>query len=299
MLSMKKLLQEFYIPFSRIKKLNEINSEILQRFLDSLKVKGLKESRLSVIRGVITMITGYAANHNLISRNIGLLVYSDKRKHKNINVLNDDEIKILIGLRDNEKYIRLMLVTLFLGLRIGEGLGLSWKKIDMENKNVEISQQVISYYKDYKDGKTVQTLVPYTKNKSVRVLPIHEIAFKILEEQKENYIPNENNLVFTEDDGKMILYAAFYYQFNKIMNKIGRSDITPHSLRHTAATTLLYETKDILLVKEVLGHNSIHTTEIYPTVSLRERQEIAFTLDKYFEPYIKNVFPDFYLSKEA
>ena len=189
-----------------------------------------------------------------------------------------------------------MLITLFLGLRIGESLGLSWNKIDMENKNVEISQQVISYYKD---GKTVQTLVPYTKNKSVRVLPIHEIAFKIFEEQREKYIPNENNLVFTEDNGKIILYAAFYYQFNKIMNKLGRPDITPHSLRHTAATTLLYEAKDILLVKEVLGHNSIRTTEIYPTVSLHERKEIAMTLDKYFEPYIKNVFPDFYLRQEA
>lgn len=292
----EEIITRILYPVFKDKKLNEINTDIIQKFLDSLKVKGLQETRVSMIRAVITMITGYAANHNLIARNPGLLAYSDRRKHKNVSVLNDDEIKILIDLRDKEKYVRLMLVTLFLGLRIGEGLGLSWNKIDMENKNVEISQQIISYYKD---GKTIQSLVPYTKNKSVRVLPIHEAAFKILEEQREQYIPNENNLVFTEDNGNMILYATFYYQFNKIMNKLGRPDITPHSLRHTAATTLLYESKDILLVKEVLGHNSIRTTEIYPTISLRERQEIAMTLDKYFAPYIKHVFPDFYLCMEA
>ena len=73
------------------------------------------------------------------------------------------------------------------------------------------------------------------------------------------------------------------------MSEIGRPDITPHSLRHTAATTLLYNTKDILLVKEVLGHKSLNTTGHYPTVSLQERQTAAKALDEYFATYMKEV----------
>ncbi len=71
------------------------------------------------------------------------------------------------------------------------------------------------------------------------------------------------------------------------MEKIGRPDVTPHSLRHTAATTLLYNTKDILLVKEMLGHRSVNTTNYYPSVSLQERQEAAKLLDDYFSAYMQ------------
>ena len=263
--------------------LSQVSLDDIQGFIDALNVK---ESRSSMIKTILNMIMQGAVEHNLITRNPASLAQPTKSKRKNIAILNDEDIKALLGFKDESVYVRALLFTLFLGLRIGETLGLSWNNVDLENGKVTISQQLTSYYKD---GKTNNALLPYTKTRENRVLPLPDIAQDLLRDQKNFYVENPDKLVFTEKDGRGILYAAFYYQFNKFMYRIGRSDVTPHSLRHTTATTLLYNTKDIFLVKEVLGHRSLNTTGHYPTVSLQERQTAAKALDEFFAVYMKEV----------
>ena len=237
--------------------LSRVEYDEIQSFVDSLNVKA---SRSSMIKAILNMIMQGAVDHNLITRNPAALTLTTKSTRKDIAILNDDDIKAL--------------------------LALSWNNIDLDNGNVTISQQLTSYYKD---GKTHQVLLPYTKTRKNRTLPLPEVAQELLIEQKNFYTENPDRLVFTEKNGKAIIYASFYYQFNKLMYKIGRNNVTPHSLRHTTATTLLYSTKDIFLVKEVLGHRSLNTTVHYPTVSLQERQEAAKALDEYFAVYMKEV----------
>ena len=263
--------------------LSRVEYDEIQSFVDSLNVKA---SRSSMIKAILNMIMQGAVDHNLITRNPAALTLTTKSTRKDIAILNDDDIKALLALKNESVYVRALLFTLFLGLRIGETLGLSWDNIDIDNGNVTISQQLTSYYKD---GKTHQVLLPYTKTRKNRTLPLPEVAQELLIEQKNFYTENPDRLVFTEKNGKAIIYASFYYQFNKLMYKIGRNNVTPHSLRHTTATTLLYSTKDIFLVKEVLGHRSLNTTVHYPTVSLQERQEAAKALDEYFAVYMKEV----------
>ena len=273
-------------PVFTEKILSRVELQDVQNFISSLKVKGLRPSRVAMIRTILNMIMEDAVNHNLLVRNPAALAQSEKRTRREIKILNDNDIILLLELKNKSVYVRLLLFTLALGLRIGETLGLSWNNIDLEKGNVIISQQLTSYYKD---GKTNNALLPYTKTRKDRTLPLPEIAKEILSEQRKFYVENPNYLVFTEEDGKPIVYPMFYYQFTKLMYQIGRPDITPHSLRHTTATTLLYNTKDILLVKEMLGHKSLNTTGHYPTVTLQERQEAANAIDEYFAVYMEEL----------
>ena len=50
--------------------------------------------------------------------------------------------------------------------------------------------------------------------------------------------------------------------------------ITPHMWRHTFATSLLEADVDIRYIQKMLGHSSIHTTEIYTHVSMSKQREI-------------------------
>lgn len=55
--------------------------------------------------------------------------------------------------------------------------------------------------------------------------------------------------------------------------------ITPHKLRHTCGTNLYAQTKDIYLVKEVLGHKNIANTMIYTHISDESKRQAANVLD--------------------
>ena len=277
-------------PYFRDIALCEIDTELIQKFLNELAAKGYSASRVAMIRSILGAIMCYAVNHNLIRRNPGLLANSEKRHRSDIHILSDDDIRKLIRLQNDSQYVSVTLFTLFMGLRIGETLGLSWDKVNFEENTVEISQQAVSYYKN---GKTLQSIVPYTKEKNKRILPLPEIARNLLVMQRDKHIDSDNNLVFTENNGMMMLYPSFYYNFNKLMKSIGRDDVTPHDLRHTMASTLLYSTDDILLLKEFLGHNSLNTTFRYPTATLQERQETANAIDDYFMPMLCEVFGNY------
>lgn len=53
--------------------------------------------------------------------------------------------------------------------------------------------------------------------------------------------------------------------------------ITPHMFRHTFATSLMEADVDIRYIQEMLGHSSIHITEIYTHVTMAKQRDILAT----------------------
>ncbi len=66
--------------------------------------------------------------------------------------------------------------------------------------------------------------------------------------------------------GKFVTYELIRYLFKKINKKFLTKNITPHTFRHTRAIHLLKSGVPVIMIRDLLGHESVITTEEYAKV---------------------------------
>ncbi len=108
------------------------------------------------------------------------------------------------------------------------------------------------------------------KNNKERIVPIGEEAIKhlqyyLLERKKIKNIPKEyENIVFLNRRGKQLTRVMIFYVVKNSVARAGIEKIvSPHTFRHSFATHLIEGGADLRAIQDMLGHESITTTEIY------------------------------------
>lgn len=143
------------------------------------------------------------------------------------------------------------------GMRRSELIELKLTAIDFVKKNIKIL------------GK---------RNKE-RIVPLLPCTLSVLEDylyfrQKIENINDKYLLILSEKGNKLsqsFVYRLINDYFSLVSQKIKKS---PHVLRHTFATHLLNNGADLNSVKELLGHASLSSTQIYTHSSLAELQKV-------------------------
>ena len=130
------------------------------------------------------------------------------------------------------------------------------------------------------------------KGDKERWVPINSRALKLL----YNYIhftrsrltpqPGEEKYVFLNLRGHHLTRVAVFLFLKEAVEKAQlHKNVSPHSLRHSFATELVQNGADLRAVQEMLGHESLSTTEIYTHLS---RQYLRDTITTYHPHYKKN-----------
>ncbi|MAN27974.1 MULTISPECIES: tyrosine-type recombinase/integrase [Mesonia] len=125
-------------------------------------------------------------------------------------------------------------------------------------------------------GKQLKVLGKRNKERIIPLLPTVLKTFQnyLLERSELAIINDEKYLLVTEKGNK--LYDALVYRvvnnyFSRVSTKVKKS---PHIIRHTFATHLLNEGADLNSVKELLGHSSLASTQVYTHNSIRELSKV-------------------------
>ncbi len=113
------------------------------------------------------------------------------------------------------------------------------------------------------------------KRRKERFVYLGEEAKKALQGYLEVRSNGGDSEIFLNQRGKKLTTRGVRYILNERRRRMGfQKKVTPHKFRHTFATDLLDAGADIRAVQELLGHNSLSSTQVYLSVSKEKIKEI-------------------------
>ena len=266
-------LTEFLQDAHLSKKPDEIELKDLQRFVKWIGNLGMTASSQSRIISGVRSFYKYCSIENIVNKNPTVLLEAPKLKRALPDVLTFEEIEEIIAQADLSKpegtRNKAILETLYsCGLRVSElvNLRLSCLYLDVgfirvigkgdKERLVPIGRSAVKYINIYR--KEVRVHIPVSKG-------------------------NED-ILFLNRRGSKLTRVMIFIMLKELVKRAGiKKSISPHTFRHSFATHLVEGGADLRAVQEMLGHESITTTEIYTHL---DREYLRETLHK-FHPAFK------------
>ncbi len=231
----------------------EIELKQLKEFLKWANRSGMNARTQARVISGIKAFYKYLVLEDLISNNPTTLLETPKTGRKLPETLSPDEINELIEAIDLSKpegeRNKAMLETLYgAGLRVSELTNLKLSDLYFNEGFLRITG----------------------KGDKERLVPIGKVAIKQIDTYKEQvrcHLPVKNgfeDFVFLNRRGSKLTRIMIFTIIKDLAERTGlKKTISPHTFRHSFATHLIEGGADLRAVQEMLGHESITTTEIY------------------------------------
>ena len=240
---------------------NALSKEVFDEYLIYLYDKEYKPATLARKLSSVKSFLIFLEDEKIINSSPVKYLKFPKLERKIPKTLNQEIIDTML---DNSKNLSLRDSTIIeliyaTGIRASELINIKITDIDFNEATLRI----------------------LGKGSKERIIPIHDLALKLISKYWKNEIFNHNkkvnnknikfnrNLLFLNVQGKKLTRQGLWYIIKNISKKLGLdiSNVSPHILRHTFATHLLYNGVPLRHLQELLGHSNISTTQIYTHLS--------------------------------
>lgn len=247
--------------------LGQVHRKVIREYLSELNLLGLKKKsiqrKVSVLRSFFKFLVKF---HDL---KVDPMENIEPMKQASL-------IPKAISIQEIEMFFNCPNIETYLGLRDRVMLELLYSSGLRVSELQSLNRQDISY-----DQRLIHVL---GKGKKFRIVPITNNCITWLKkylDHPERYLKNEEHdseqdeqAIFLNKFGKRITTRSIDRLFQGYLIKSGiSSKVTPHVIRHTIATHWLENGMNLKVIQEILGHESLATTQIYTKVTKGYKRE--------------------------
>ena len=244
--------------------LESLSEANIKKFVWDLKIKQkLAPTSICEHLAALKSFGKYLVRSKILDKNPAETIPMPKRPKRLVTFLSQKDLseEKFPELKDPtlpQVRARLLLELIYgSGLRISECQSLHWNQLRIKEHLVRV----------------------IGKGNKERIVPITDSLISWLEqfrvaEIEAGHAPTETSFVFLSENGKPYDVRTLRNDIHDLLREIGwEGKASPHVLRHSFATHLLENGAEIMSVKEMLGHSSISTTQIYTHVNAERLRE--------------------------
>jgi integrase/recombinase XerD len=162
--------------------------------------------------------------------------------------INNEEFELILKNTPYNFLKEMFTVAYQTGMRLSELCNMKWSWIDIDNKIITLTNGVA-----FK-----------TKSKKARKIPMSAKVYSIIKNRFDTRVDLNDDFVFYRYKGMRFKEDYITHQFKKAVRNANLKDsIHFHTLRHSFASNLVQKGVSLYVVKELLGHSDLSTTQIY------------------------------------
>ena len=251
-----------YLDAKKIR-LSQVDNVVLRGFLVELYRKSLAKTSAARKLAAIRSFFQFCLKRHWIEDNPAKIVATPKLDKTVPSFLSEDEMEkfleippsdATLGIRDRA----ILEVFYATGIRVGELVGINLENLSLDEKMIRVRGK----------GKK-ERLVPFGRKAAESLADYFRLRPALL---KKNL--NESAL-FLNYQGARITSRSVQRLVAKYIRRAAlRRKISPHSLRHSFASHLLSRGADLRVIQELLGHESLATTQKYTHVDLKQMLDV-------------------------
>lgn len=234
--------------------IENVDEATVEKYLyNEIKEKNISQSFQKHILGSVKLFYDVMFNKKMSLSHL----YPKRVEHTLPKYLSREDILKMINLTENLKHRSMISLLYGCGLRVSELINM--KIIDIDSKSGTIS-------------------IVQAKGKKDRYVMLPQSVLPLLREYFKKYSPKTYLFEGAADEKYSPRSVQQIVKQSAVRAKIQKL-VTPHILRHSFATHLIENGTDIRYIQELLGHNSVVTTQIYTHITDLKIRKIQSPLD--------------------
>lgn len=249
----------------------------VRRLLATCTRGGLSARSIGHVHATLRTAVGAALRDGQVIRNAASLVTAPPAPKPRVRPIGPDNARAILAAVEGDRLAPLVAVTLGVGLRLGEALGLRWSDVDLDAGTLAIRTALRRTPVEFREeGEPIYRLVAPKTDRSRRTIQLPAFAIVALRDQRRaqaevrlaaGLLWLDNDLVFAGLMGGPIPPGSVTRRFQALLAGAGVGRLRFHDLRHAAATVMLAQGVELRVISETLGHSSLGmTADVYAGV---------------------------------